>query len=202
MSALAPLDVWLFRAGNAAGAAAWLDAFFVWLTAPPARALWLAGLAVAIGGLGGRRGRAAVLLAALAVGLADLAAAELLKPGLDRLRPCFALPEAALLLPRQAHSPSFPSSHAANAFAAAFLLCRVSRALGAAAVVAAGLIAYSRVYVGVHYPSDLLGGALLGTAVSLALGPLHPATTRWLAWLEAGVWSRFRSRSGSNRPIT
>lgn len=185
------LDLWLFRLGNAAGAAGWLDSFFLWLTAPPARGLIFLLLAAALAILGGRRGRAAILLIVLAVTIADLAGAQLLKPGLDRLRPCFALPEATLLLPRQAHSPSFPSNHAANAFAAAVVLFTVSRTLGIGGILVAGLIAYSRVYLGVHYPSDLLGGALLGLFISLALNRLYP---EFIGFVELVETSRFRRR--------
>lgn len=201
MSGLADLDLWLFRLGNAAGAARWLDAFFLWLTAPPHRVLWLVGLAALIGGVGGRRGRSAVLLALLAVALSDLVSSQVLKPVFDRLRPCFALPESTLLLARQARSGSFPSSHAANSFAAAVALFGASRALGWAGLLLAGLISYSRVYLGVHYPSDSLAGALIGSSISLLL--------RWLrTWLPAlsrpGKTSRGslrRSRPGPFRPI-
>lgn len=190
MAWLSDLDLWLFRLGNAAGAARWLDAFFLWLTAPPARVLIFLLLAAALAIFGGRRGRAAVLLIVLAVTIADVAGAQLLKPGLDRLRPCFALPEATLLLPRQAHSPSFPSNHAANSFAAAVALFSVSPILGVGGILIAGLITYSRLYLGVHYPSDLLGGALLGSGIALALKRLYPEFVDLLGMVETSLIRR------------
>ena len=62
------------------------------------------------------------------------------------------------------HGHSFPSSHAANTFAAGtFLALRFPRWRPVLAIPV--LVAYSRVYVGVHYPSDVFGGAALGAGV-------------------------------------
>jgi len=58
--------------------------------------------------------------------------------------------------------PSFPSDHAAAAFAIAFAVLAFSRRAGIAFLVAAALIALSRVALGMHYPSDVLAGALVG----------------------------------------
>ncbi|MGQ4490160.1 phosphatase PAP2 family protein [Streptomyces sp. SAS_281] len=62
---------------------------------------------------------------------------------------------------------SFPSNHAALASAAAFALLLVSRRLGLVALAAAALMAASRVWVGVHYPHDVLVGFLVGALVAL-----------------------------------
>jgi undecaprenyl-diphosphatase len=191
MRLIADIDLWLFRLANAGGASPWLDRFFLWLTAPPARGWIFVLLALALSVFGGRRGRAAVLVMLAAVAATDLTAAELVKPALDRLRPCFALPEVSLLLPRQAHSPSFPSSHAANAFAVAVLLFPVSRSLGVGGILIAALIAYSRLYLGVHYPSDLLGGTVLGILIALACKRLLPRAEAWVGLAE----DRLRRRS-------
>ncbi|MEU9114844.1 phosphatase PAP2 family protein [Streptomyces sp. NPDC048483] len=64
---------------------------------------------------------------------------------------------------------SFPSNHAAVAAASAVVLLYVSRRLGAAAAVAAGAMAASRVWVGVHYPHDVVAGVLVGALVALVL---------------------------------
>jgi undecaprenyl-diphosphatase len=67
------------------------------------------------------------------------------------------------------HSGSFPSGHSATAFACATVIAWASPRLAFPAFVLAGAIAWSRVYVGVHYPLDVLGGAALGVLVATAL---------------------------------
>lgn len=67
------------------------------------------------------------------------------------------------------HSGAFPSGHAASAFAAATVIAWASRRLAAGAYLLAALVAWSRVYVGVHWPLDVIGGAALGTLVAIAL---------------------------------
>jgi undecaprenyl-diphosphatase len=61
---------------------------------------------------------------------------------------------------------SFPSQHASFSFSAATIAALKNQALGIIAILSAALVAYSRVYLGVHYWSDILIGAVLGTAIS------------------------------------
>jgi undecaprenyl-diphosphatase len=126
--------------------------------------LWLsiaAGLAV----FGGRRARRAAALGVASIGVTSLTANALVKPLLVRSRPdriAAGVPEARYV--RMPTSTSFPSGHAASAFAFATV---VGRELPATAVplhlLALG-VAYSRVYTGVHYPSDVVVGSLIGVA--------------------------------------
>lgn len=111
---------------------------------------------------------AAAALLVLAVGTADLVSVRIVKPAVARVRPCRAEPLTV-------HAPlgcgpgqSFPSSHAATAAAAAVVVSWAAPLAGGFAVAGALLIGISRVYNGVHWPTDVLGGWLLGCAVGLA----------------------------------
>jgi undecaprenyl-diphosphatase len=102
-----------------------------------------------------------------------------LKFTFDRVRPSDRFDDPEPLL-RIAHTPSFPSGHAATSFACAGALAPyVTRRIAVALYVLAGLISWSRVYVGAHYPLDILVGAALGLAIARALR-LLPAVLRRL----------------------
>ncbi len=83
-----------------------------------------------------------------------------LKPLIDRPRP-FALREIALLISAP-HDASFPSGHTAASFAAAGVLALRRSKLAAPALVLATIIAFSRLYLYVHFPTDVLGGIVVG----------------------------------------
>ena len=76
------------------------------------------------------------------------------------------------------HSGSFPSGHATAAFACATVIAWRAPRLAFPAFVLAGAIAWSRVYVGVHWPLDVLGGAALGLLIATALLMLSAAPRR------------------------
>lgn len=78
------------------------------------------------------------------------------------------------MLVTRSTDPSFPSDHAAGAFAIAVAVLIVSRRAGIIALLLAVLIAFSRVYVGQHYVSDVLGGAAIGTAAALLISLAQP----------------------------
>jgi membrane-associated phospholipid phosphatase len=140
-------------------------------------AIWIAiGLA---GGIAERRDRRAWARARRAV-LATYAINTAIKFTVRRRRPV--LPGLPPLMGTTT-GLSFPSAHAATSFAAALAFRR--RGLpGLPLYGAAGAMAASRVYLGVHYPSDVLAGALLGTVVAATLSPgaalsgADPAQTR------------------------
>ena len=89
-----------------------------------------------------------------------------LKNLIARPRPFEAMEGVRLLF--RAGGFSFPSAHAAQAFMAAAVLSRFFR-MSVLFFAVACIVAFSRVYIGVHYPSDVLAGALLGSAIGYAL---------------------------------
>ncbi len=96
-------------------------------------------------------------------------ATSLLKELVGRVRPCDALAWCAAIDIPSPGGHSFPSGHAAGSFAfAAFAAVRVPRWSGPALIYAM-LVAWSRCVLGVHYPSDVLIGALLGSAIGAAV---------------------------------
>ena len=122
-----------------------------------AGAVWLSA-AICLGYHRRTRGMAFALFFSLA--LAHIVS-QILKPVIGRPRPFISFPGKRLLI----HTPggySCPSGHSASSFAAATALWTFSDRLGTAAFVLAVLIAFSRIFLFVHYPSDTLAGALLG----------------------------------------
>lgn len=108
--------------------------------------------------------RPLVLISVLAADvLADLTALGL-KEAIGRPRPFLRYPSPPPLV-HVARDQSFPSGHAAIAFACATVLTSVRPRLGPWLFLLAAAIAWSRIYVGVHYPLDVLGGAVLGLLV-------------------------------------
>ena len=100
-----------------------------------------------------------------------------LKDITDRTRPFVAHPQIDPLY--VVHSSSFPAGHAATAFAGATLLSYVAPKAMPGFFALAVLIAYSRVYVGVHYPGDVIAGAIVGAAVgAVAIGVVAFARRR------------------------
>ena len=101
----------------------------------------------------------------LAWGLTSL----VLKPLIGRKRAYHAIPGLVAIIP-EPRDKAFPSAHAAMAFAGAFsILFQMPPEIGAAALLFALLMGYSRMYVGVHYLSDILGGAATGLLCALII---------------------------------
>jgi undecaprenyl-diphosphatase len=136
-----------------------------------AELLFLGALLVAfvlVGGEHRRAARRAVAAAGLSAGLA-LGFAQLISRAADRPRPFVADPSGVHLFAHHAADPSFPSDHATAAFAIAVAILLRDRRWGAVALAFASVLAVGRVAMGVHYPSDVLGGAALGAACALLL---------------------------------
>jgi undecaprenyl-diphosphatase len=134
-------------------------------------ALFVATLVIVFVFANGERGRPwrrAALAAVLSAGVA-LALAKVISELVDRARPFVVEPHGVHLFTAHAADPGFPSDHATGAFAVAMAIYLRNRAWGTVALVAATVLAIGRVAIGVHFPSDVLAGAVLGSAVALLL---------------------------------
>jgi undecaprenyl-diphosphatase len=140
----------------------WLDPVFVALTvAGYAGLLWIA-LGAVLPLLARRRALTVFVVTALAVWSVDLFV-QLLKELIERPRPFEEITEPDPLT-TLAVSYSLPSGHAATSFAGAVVLSYFFPRAGPGLIVLAFAMAYSRVYVGVHYLGDVLAGAAMGAA--------------------------------------
>lgn len=117
---------------------------------------------------GDKKTRSTIGLLVLTIFLADQISSSMIKPLFARIRPCSAL-EGVRLLVECGPGFSFPSSHAVNNFAGAMLITRFYPKQKIFWFSIASLIAISRPYVGVHYPSDILAGGILGCCIAWIL---------------------------------
>jgi undecaprenyl-diphosphatase len=127
---------------------------------------------------------AVVVFTVVAVAVSDWASYGI-KAIFDVERPSMRYAEPKPLV-HPPHDASFPSGHAATSFAAATVLSFARPRWAPAFYLLALAIGFSRVYVGVHYPLDILGGAVLGIGVAIALRLLAKAPRRSSAGLSAG----------------
>lgn len=115
-----------------------------------------------------RAARRAVAAALGATALA-LLAGQIISHLVDRARPFVAHPHGVHLFSAHAADPGFPSDHATASFAIAVAIFLRHRRAGTPALVVAALISVARVAMGLHYPSDVVAGALLGSLAALTL---------------------------------
>jgi undecaprenyl-diphosphatase len=179
MALIEQADVWLFQLLNLHLVHPAADDLMVFLTRVrlSGHIIVLAALFIVV-----RRGKSAflvLLLALFAVGMADIVASGILKPLVQRIRPCFALDQVRLLV-SQPRSYSFASSHAANSAAVATVIwiffhrgIFVEKIFTIIMILYALAISWSRVYVGVHYPGDVIAGMVIGVCSAMLLYLLY-----------------------------
>jgi membrane-associated phospholipid phosphatase len=143
------------------------DWVFVQLSGWWVKSLVIIGIGLVADLASRRRFPLGAVLAAVSYGVATVLA-NVLKAAFDRSRPPVDHPEIHPLVDVP-HSASMPSGHAAGAFAAALAVGLVHPRLRWPLLALAALIALSRVWLGVHYLSDVIAGAALGSAVALAV---------------------------------
>ena len=127
----------------------------------------------------GKRGKIAGVVLILTIIIVDGTAAQIIKPWVGRIRPSHALGDAINLLVKKGGQYSFVSNHAANSFAFAVVIHYFYGKKIKWVFSLASLIAISRVYIGVHYPADIICGALFGYG---------------LAWCMLSVWVMVKMR--------
>jgi undecaprenyl-diphosphatase len=164
MDFLYSIDIAIFYLFNHTFSTGFLDKFFSLITDVGnwyIAYLILAGIAFF---KGGAKGKIAVIGLILLITFTDQTNHKILKEIFERLRPCNAF--ANVLTPVGCRgSFSFPSNHAVNNFAAAAFLTPLFPKFKWIFIVTASLLAISRVYLGLHYPSDILGGAIIGSFI-------------------------------------
>ncbi len=193
---LQTLDEQLFLLVNRTWVHPWADQFFVFLTNMHKMAWVKWGLLPLVLALWfyfqGRNTYKVVLVLALTVAMTDTLGYRVFKEHIDRPRPNnTAHLDGVLRLPHSPQSGSFPSNHALNTFTGAMILSWYYPGLWPVYFSIAALTAYSRVYVGVHYPSDVVAGALMGLLIVVLL---HRILLRHLTWIHPEIR---RSRKGT-----
>ena len=115
---------------------------------------------------GGKRGRITIALLLIAASFSDAICFQVIKPWVGRIRPSHDFYEYVNLLVSKGGKYSFPSNHAANSFVFATVLSYFYEKNKTFLYILASAIAFSRVYVGVHYPLDIVSGAIIGYIIS------------------------------------
>ncbi len=142
---LTPIFIFITRLGNSA---------FIWLFT----ALVLLGV---------KKYRHSGVALLLSIIISSILVDEILKNIFCRTRPFYAMPGLTALIPKPG-SYSFPSGHTTTAFAAATVIAScLPKKFGILAYILAALIGFSRMYLGVHYPTDVLAGIVLGGLIGV-----------------------------------
>ncbi len=158
------IDVQTFYFINHSLANPVFDKFFVFITDV---SHWYIAWLILLGILffqGGKAGKFAAIGAIILIAVSDQFSSNFLKHLIARPRPCNVLENVRLLV-SCGGTYSMPSSHALNNFAIAVFFSKLYPRYKWTLVTVAFLVAFSRPYIGVHYPSDMLVGMILGSAI-------------------------------------
>mgnify|MGYP001223215165 FL=1 len=128
---------------------------------------------------GGKRGRITIVVLLIAAGFSDAMCFQIIKPWVGRIRPSHEFYEYINVLVSKGGKYSFPSNHAANSFAFATVLSYFYDSNRTLIYILASVIAFSRVYVGVHYPLDIVFGSIIGYTIS---------------WITLSIWVIIKMR--------
>jgi undecaprenyl-diphosphatase len=191
-----PFQAWdtaVFRAVNLGLERPWLDPVMKAFTDPGSLKAPLLIAAILLFTLRRARGLLALVVLVATLAASDQLSAKVLKPIFKRPRPSVVLEDAHKLFGVK-KSYSFPSVHAVNFSAALPILATVFPAGAIPYAVVASLVCFSRVYVGDHWPSDVLGGMALGLALGWlgrkAFLRLEQNAKRWRWYQRLESWRR------------
>ncbi len=185
ISVLSSWDITLFRLINGQGHNYFLDWFMPFMTDLKNFRYVLPVLVVWVLVREKKAGIVFLVFIGLTLAITDQFSSHWLKDWVGRVRPCHVLEEVRLLTDCNT-SYSFPSSHAVNIFAAAFFLSQPLKKLSPLFFGIAGIVGYSRIYIGIHYPLDVIGGAAIGLLIAWPM--------RWLKdqvvarWIKSPAW--------------
>ncbi len=176
MSTLIQLDYWLFFLINSEWVTPFFDSImpflrnkYVWLP------IYIFIITWVIYSKNGRAKWVLLLNIISCIAITDILCSQILKPFIARVRPCNELAFIGDVMERVScgYGLSFPSIHAANHFALSIILIilfKPNTKIKVALMFWAFSISYAQVYVGLHYPLDIIGGALVGTVMARLFG--------------------------------
>ncbi len=176
------IDVAIFHFINSTISNSLFDKFFPFITEVKHWYLLYVILLGIVWVKGGRKGKIAVIGSIILITISDQFSSTFLKNWVMRIRPCQVLD--AKILADSVDCPSsfsFPSSHAVNNFAVAIFFLRLFPKYKWILLITAFLVALSRTYVGVHYPSDIFFGGLIGAALGYLLSIAALKTNEYFA---------------------
>ena len=129
----------------------------------------IVGLIIILGFFSGQRGKLTLTILIISLSFTDAICAQILKPFFERIRPSHLNIENINLLISKGGKWSMPSNHAANMFSLAIVLSYFYKKYKPLLLLLAILISFSRIYVGVHFPGDVIVGGCIGFFISSSL---------------------------------
>jgi undecaprenyl-diphosphatase len=136
----------------------------------------------------GKKGFTLILYLLITFGLCDFLSASVIKPNIKRIRPCNETEIKAEVISRVdcGTGYSFPSSHATNHFGIAVFLIMMFhhkwKTILPIGIFWAASISFSQIYVGVHYPTDVLTGSILGSSIGFGMGKILLSNKTFKTW--------------------